>query len=255
MAVILGCARMPSQRAGCPILAPLFHARVGNLTLTFRSFNDLRFHSNANKKVIDTQCTSMLFSRVFAATQPRTCLRHCQLLAHRLADPIRAVTFLESTLMRSPASVANKELTGPLNPLHATLTKNTGVGSVMVNQLFCKKASFNELLYFQSFMHSFPQRESLRSFLFSGFRTLSVATGDVGVQLHSSRGSLRIRPGQGGPLFRFHRTLGTGHESPAPILCPKPDTPSPLPYAYNCRAIPPPLCPGDRSFAPSWRSS
>src|SRR6266404_8092569 len=46
----------------------------GELTLTFRSFNDLRFHSNANKKVIDTQCTSMLFSRVFAATQPRTVL-------------------------------------------------------------------------------------------------------------------------------------------------------------------------------------
>ena len=33
--------------AGCPIPAPLFHARVGNLTLTFRSFNDLRFHLNA----------------------------------------------------------------------------------------------------------------------------------------------------------------------------------------------------------------
>jgi len=42
------------------------------LTLIFRSFNDLRFHSNANKKVIDTQCTFVLFSCVFAATQPRT---------------------------------------------------------------------------------------------------------------------------------------------------------------------------------------
>src|SRR5882724_13579395 len=29
-------------------------------------FNALPPHSNANKKVIDTQCTSMLFSRVFA---------------------------------------------------------------------------------------------------------------------------------------------------------------------------------------------
>src|SRR5882672_7220695 len=57
---------------GAPSLRLLFHARVGNLTLTFRSFNDLRFHSNANKKVIDTQYTFVLFSCVFAATQPRT---------------------------------------------------------------------------------------------------------------------------------------------------------------------------------------
>ena len=45
------------------------------MTLTFRSFNDLRFHSNANKKVIDTQCTSMLFFRVFARPQPASLIR------------------------------------------------------------------------------------------------------------------------------------------------------------------------------------
>jgi len=59
------------RRLGAPSLRC---ARVGNLTLTFRTFNDLRFHSNANKKVIDKQCTFMLFYRVFAATQPRTVL-------------------------------------------------------------------------------------------------------------------------------------------------------------------------------------
>src|SRR6266852_6151992 len=59
--------------AGCPVLG---FQRAGFLTwiLTASNFNDLRFHSNANKTVIDTQCTSMLFSRVFAATQPRTVL-------------------------------------------------------------------------------------------------------------------------------------------------------------------------------------
>src|SRR6266404_3926524 len=61
--------------------------------------------------------------------------RHSQLLANRLADSIRAVTFLESTLMKAPVSVANKELTGSLNPLDATLMKNRGGGGVMVNQL------------------------------------------------------------------------------------------------------------------------
>jgi len=58
--------------AGCPVLAGC--ARAGNLTLIFSTFNDLRFHSNANKKVIDKQCTFVLFSCVFAATQPRTVL-------------------------------------------------------------------------------------------------------------------------------------------------------------------------------------
>jgi hypothetical protein len=39
------------------------------------------------------------------------------------------VTSLTATLRKLPASVANKRLTQRLNPLDATLTKNTGVGS------------------------------------------------------------------------------------------------------------------------------
>ena len=39
------------------------------------------------------------------------------------------------TLMKPPVSVATKELTGSLSPLDSTLTKNRGVGGVMVNQL------------------------------------------------------------------------------------------------------------------------
>ena len=51
------------------------------------------------------------------------------------ANTVPALTYLESTLMKPPVSVAIKELTGSLNPLDATLTKNKGVGvSVMVNQ-------------------------------------------------------------------------------------------------------------------------
>ncbi len=42
--------------------------------------------------------------------------------------PTIFLTYLESTLMRSPVSVASKELTGSLNPLAATLMKNRGVG-------------------------------------------------------------------------------------------------------------------------------
>src|SRR5882724_9955094 len=45
------------------------------------------------------------------------------------------VSPLAATLMDLPASVANKRLTAELNPLDATLTKNRGVGGVIVNQL------------------------------------------------------------------------------------------------------------------------
>src|SRR6266404_727372 len=38
---------------------------------TCNAFNTLHFHSNANKKVIDTQCTSVLFSRVFVCPELR----------------------------------------------------------------------------------------------------------------------------------------------------------------------------------------
>ncbi len=41
------------------------------MTLILRGFNDLRPHSNATNKVIDTQCTSVLFFPVFAYPKPR----------------------------------------------------------------------------------------------------------------------------------------------------------------------------------------
>src|SRR5712664_4222676 len=49
--------------------APGLGSRTSNFA-TCNPFNTLHFHSNASKKVIDTQCTSVLFSRVFVYTEP-----------------------------------------------------------------------------------------------------------------------------------------------------------------------------------------
>src|SRR5882724_6784853 len=46
-----------------------------------------------------------------------------------------SISPLAATLMDLPASVANKGFTRSLSPLAATLTKNRGMGGVMVNQL------------------------------------------------------------------------------------------------------------------------
>jgi len=48
---------------------------------------------------------------------------------------VAPVSPLDSTLVNSLVSAGNKELTGNLSPLDSALTKNRGVGSVMVNQL------------------------------------------------------------------------------------------------------------------------
>src|SRR6266568_4461813 len=45
-----------------------------------------------------------------------------------------ALTPLAATLMDFPASVANKRLTAGLSPLAATLTKNTGVGGLLLTR-------------------------------------------------------------------------------------------------------------------------
>jgi hypothetical protein len=48
--------------------------------------------------------------------------------------PFARLSREESTLMKHPISVADKELTGSLSPLDSALTKNRGVGVIMVNQ-------------------------------------------------------------------------------------------------------------------------
>src|SRR6266850_7816155 len=55
-----------------------------------------------------------------------------QLPSRQQSTPVNP---LAATLMDFPASVANKRLTAELSPLDTTLTKNGGVGGIMVNQL------------------------------------------------------------------------------------------------------------------------
>src|SRR6266404_4897890 len=86
--------------------------------------------------------------------------------------------------MRPLISVASKELTGSLNYLESTLTKNTGVGGgVMVNQKsdkdFCPErpkgveGSFFSGFALGSLFSLFAQRVFHNSFAVNRFRTLS----------------------------------------------------------------------------------
>jgi hypothetical protein len=136
-----------------PILAGC--ARVGNLTLTSRHFNTLPFHSNDTKKVIDTDRKLLLFFSVFVDIEPRLSVptlsgsanrnpRRSRSLAvsslrprhsrHR-DEKLFTATLLESTLADTRVSVENRGLTGNITPLESPLTKNRGVGGVMVNKL------------------------------------------------------------------------------------------------------------------------
>src|SRR6267378_8528723 len=88
------------------------------------------------------------------------------------------VSPLAATLMDFPASVANKRLTSGLSPLDATLTKNRGVGSVIVNQLplfsnvqTCLQASF----VFNRF-HTLPSSVSCNSFACHSYENCRVCT-------------------------------------------------------------------------------
>jgi hypothetical protein len=50
-----------------------------------------------------------------------------------------ALTHLNATLTNHPTSIDSKQLTTKLNPPESTLTKNIGVGGVMVNQISDKE--------------------------------------------------------------------------------------------------------------------
>src|SRR6266852_5663661 len=85
---------------------------------------------------------------------------------------------LSATLMHLPASVANKRLTAGLSSLAARVTKNRGVGAVMVNQHppDLDVGRF-DLAAFQRTLHSLfslsVQRVFHNSFALTGIRTLS----------------------------------------------------------------------------------
>jgi len=81
--------------------------------VTCKHFNVLRSRSNANKKVIDTQCTCVLFSPVFADQNPppdapalTIFYFHFSILRAPLSYldlcPFPRLSREESTLMKSP---------------------------------------------------------------------------------------------------------------------------------------------------------
>jgi hypothetical protein len=77
----------------------------------------------------------MLSSPVYAESHPRLLGSSSRFFKIPRARPLlsrqhpASVNPLSATLMKPPASVANKRLTEKLTPLDATLTKNRGVGA------------------------------------------------------------------------------------------------------------------------------
>jgi hypothetical protein len=110
------------------------------------------------------------------------CTDHCPLITtHYLLTP------LDSALAKLSVSVANKRLTVSLNPLDATLTKNTGEGGVhYLSQRSTFQHSNVPAVFGLSpvFSHSyklFCVHKKLNSFVFKRFHTLYEKHPGVGV--------------------------------------------------------------------------
>src|ERR1700730_2276269 len=130
-----------------PLPQPVLRVATSLPFSNSQSLNTLPPGSNDTQKVIDTNCTFVLFSFVYLESHPLYLEpRRIPILnSHRepkeppprpdnppsLRPPI---THLESILMKSRISVASKELTGSLSPLDSALTKNRGWEGVMFNQ-------------------------------------------------------------------------------------------------------------------------
>ncbi len=138
-----------------------------------------------------------------------------------------AVNPLAATLMDFPASVANKRLTSGLSPLDATLTKNRGWGSVIVNQLplfpTFKRACKRPLFSIASTLSQVPYPV-----------TPLLATLTKTARCVPTIPILELRPGRL-PLSKsapLHLPPVTSHDSPVtsrPSPCPKRNTPAPPP--------------------------
>jgi len=91
---------------------------------------------------------------------------------------------LAATLVDLPASVANKRLTARLNPLDATLTKNTGVGLPDSGTLHSPLATrrCTQVLSFHTLPHSFAPRKT-QLFCFQSIPHSLLKTPGVGVGL------------------------------------------------------------------------
>ncbi len=91
-----------------------------------------------------------------------------------------ALSPLAATLMNLPANVANKRLMPHVNPLDATLTKNTGAGYPSHFGKVCTvlttrtriSPKFFPFTFFRTLLHD----AKLNSFIFNGLRTLCLKT-------------------------------------------------------------------------------
>jgi len=121
--------------------------------ITCHPFNTLHFHSNANKKVIDKQCTSVLFSRVFANQN----LRRSTLLARVAVRLLNFRHHTENPAIATPfVPAAYKRPLPQLLSLHI-LTNARGVwGCARSFVALCIK-SVSQLFSNQAVPHSFSK--------------------------------------------------------------------------------------------------
>jgi len=125
--VFATCKSRPALLAPLSFLpfahSSLFFSEVCSLFFATAVSQPFAYQSLRHSFHRDGGCTSYPTIRLFNCSPIR--------LSHLDLCPFARLSREESTLMKSSVSVATKELTGSLNPLDATLTKNRGVGDVM----------------------------------------------------------------------------------------------------------------------------
>ena len=161
---------------------------------------------------------------------------------------------LAATLMDFHASVANKRLTPGLSPLAATLTKNRGVGSVIVNQLplFSNAQTCLQGSFVLNCFHTLSFSVSCNSFACHSYENCRVCTNDS----HSGTQACKmaaVKVSSSSPSTS-HQSRFASHKSAHPPV-PNGTGQRPLPYAYNYSGILPSSRSGGSLVPASWRSS
>ncbi len=161
---------------------------------------------------------------------------------------------LAATLMDFPASVANKRLTSGLSPLDATLTKNRGVGSVIVNQppLFSNVQTCLQGSFVLNCFHTLSFSVSCNSFACHSYENCRVCTNNS----HSGTQAWKIAAVKvcSSSPSTSHQSRFTSHKSAHPPV-PNGTGQRPLPHAYNYSGILPSSRSGGSLVPASWRSS
>src|SRR5260370_10874011 len=155
---------------------------------------------------------------------PLTSLESALTGPSHLTENTATLSLLECALTSIPSA----------SSLECALTKIPGVGlphHLRAIRTLRPRARFIELLCFQILAHSFPRRRTIRCFLFNGFRTLSIATGGVGVPNGTSQVTNLLRPYRGHksprsthvalpkhPARPYHRPLTPNLTMPTPAI-------------------------------------